>query len=382
MHDQSLNIRYEETRKVTLVGSAVDLFLGVIKIATGFLANSQALVADGIHSLSDLGTDIIVLIAAKHANREADENHPYGHGRIETLATVILGISLIAIAIGICIDAAIKLVDQQYLMPTMIALIVAMISIVAKEAIYHYTMHYARKIRSKMLEANAWHSRSDSISSVVVVIGILGTMAGFESLDAIAAIAVACIILALGWKFVWHSIRELVDTALDPDEIEKINQTIKQVGGVKDSHFLRTRSMGADALVDVHIQVDSELSVSEGHAISETVRHQLIKKIDSVSDVMVHIDPEDDEDDMTNCCKLPLRKKLLEELRQEWHTISAAEKIDKITLHYLEGNIIVDLYLPLNICTNTDQIIELTLKFKEACLRHPNVSCARVYFSN
>lgn len=279
MHDQSLNIRYEETRKVTLVGSAVDLFLGVIKIATGFLANSQALVADGIHSLSDLGTDIIVLIAAKHANREADENHPYGHGRIETLATVILGISLIAIAIGICIDAAIKLVDQQYLMPTMIALIVAMISIVAKEAIYHYTMHYARKIRSKMLEANAWHSRSDSISSVVVVIGILGTMAGFESLDAIAAIAVACIILALGWKFVWHSIRELVDTALDPDEIEKINQTIKQVGGVKDSHFLRTRSMGADALVDVHIQVDSELSVSEGHAISETVRHQLIKKL-------------------------------------------------------------------------------------------------------
>jgi len=367
-------------RNVTLVGSVVDLVLGVGKISTGFISNSQALIADGIHSLSDLGTDVVVLVAAKHANREADENHPYGHGRIETLSTVILGVALIFVAIGIAIDATLRLISQEYMMPTNVALIVAMISIVAKEAIYHYTIHYAKKLKSKMLEANAWHSRSDSISSVVVVIGILGTMAGVEYLDALAAIVVSVIIIRIGWKFAWSSMQELVDTGLDQAVIEKINVIISNVSGVEDMHFLRTRSMGSDALVDVHIQVNAELSVSEGHQISETVRYQLISNIEEISDVMVHIDPEDDEDDMSKCCKLPLREKLLAELKQEWQTISASKSISKITLHYLDGKISVELFIPLKLCTEFKQLAEISKQLELACLSHPDIGQVRVNY--
>jgi len=373
--------RYRDTRKVTLIGSAIDLVLGVGKITTGYMAYSQALIADGIHSLSDLGTDMVVLVAAKHANREADENHPYGHGRIETLSTVVLGVALIFVAVGIGIDAINKLLVKEYLMPTMPALVVAFISIIAKEAIYHYTMFYAKKLRSKMLEANAWHSRSDSISSVVVVIAILGTMAGVEYLDAIAAIVVSIIIVRIGWHFAWSSIRELVDTGLEPEEISKINAIINKVSGVEDTHFLRTRSMGSEALVDVHIQVDSELSVSEGHQISETVRYHLIKNVEEISDVMVHIDPEDDKEDMSTCCELPLRNKLLAELEQQWQTISASNAISKVTLHYLEGKIVVELFLPLNISADFEGLALVSKQLKESVLTHPDVGAVRVNFT-
>ena len=163
--------RYRETIKVTLVGSVVDLLLGVAKITVGFMSHSQALIADGIHSLSDLATDAIVLYAAKHSHQEADAEHPYGHGRIETVATVGLGFALIAVAIGISIDAIDRLFHPEALwVPGMWALVVvAGISIVSKEMIYHYTMRAAKKFRSNMLKANAWHSRSDAISSVIVV---------------------------------------------------------------------------------------------------------------------------------------------------------------------------------------------------------------------
>lgn len=339
--------RYRETVKVTLIGSVIDLLLGVAKIVIGFTAHSQALIADGIHSLSDLVTDGIVLYAAKHSHQEADEEHPYGHGRIETLATVGLGIALTAVAIGISIDAIDRLFHPEALwMPGMWALVVAGISIVSKEAIYHYTMHAAKKFRSNMLKANAWHSRSDAISSVIVLVGVAGSMAGLNYLDAVAAVGVAFMIAKIGWDLAWHSLRELIDTGLEPEKVEEIRKSILNVDGVKTLHILRTRLMGGDALVDVHIQVDPQLSVSEGHQISETVRHSLIKEYDEVSDVMVHIDPEDDEIHAPNA-GLPLREALLKELDTAWAGIHESRQIDDITLHYLEGKIDVELLLPL-----------------------------------
>ena len=339
--------RYRATLKVTLVGSVVDLLLGVAKIVVGYTSHSQALIADGVHSLSDLGTDVIVLYAAKHSHQEADEEHPYGHGRIETVATVGLGLALIAVAIGISVDAIDRLFHPEALwVPGMLALVVAAISIVSKEAIYHYTMRAAKKYRSNMLKANAWHSRSDAISSVVVVIGVAGSMAGLNYLDALAAVGVAFMIAKIGWDLAWHSLRELIDTGLDPEKVEEIRQSILDVDGVKTLHILRTRLMGGEALVDVHIQVDPQLSVSEGHQISETVRQSLIKGYDEVSDVMVHIDPEDDEVHAPNA-GLPLREALLDKLDTAWAEIDEASKIDDITLHYLEGKINVELLLPL-----------------------------------
>jgi len=339
--------RYREVRKVTLVGSLVDFLLAVAKVVIGYVGQSQALIADGIHSFSDLVTDFMVLFAFKHSSRDADEDHPYGHGRIETIVTVALGFALIVIGVGIAWDAMRRLFEPELLLhPSGIVLIVAAVSIVSKEAIYHYTLAAARKYKSALLRANAWHSRSDAISSIIVFVGVLGAMAGLDYLDAIAAIGVAVMIAKIGWSLGWHSVRELIDTALDSEEVEKIRQVIADVQGVRALHMLRTRKMGSDALVDVHIQVDSFLSVSEGHQISETVRQQLLQNIEDVSDVTVHIDPEDDEFAAT-CCQLPPREQIMSRLYEAWQGIEAVNQIQSVSLHYLDGSIQVDVKLPL-----------------------------------
>jgi len=378
--DNPRSERYRQTIVVTLVGSVIDLVLGVTKILVGFSSSSQALVADGVHSLSDLATDVLVLYAAKHSHREADEEHPYGHGRIETAATVALGIALIGVAVGIGIDAIRGLFDPATLShPGVLALVIATISIGAKEAIYHYTMRIARKFRSELLKANAWHSRSDAISSVVVVIGIAGTMAGVDYLDAVAAIIVTAMIAQIGWQLAWNSVRELVDTALEKDRVEAIQQTIKSVEGVQALHQLRSRRMGPDALVDVHIQVSPTLTVSEGHQISETVRFKLMRDIEEVSDVTVHIDPEDDEV-MTASCTLPLRQTLIKRLDGYFEDIEEARHIKDVTLHYLQGKIQVEIVLPLSVLSDSSDATKVLEKFQRAIKEDNDVGGIKLLF--
>lgn len=344
--------RYKDTIRVTLIGSVVDLLLGIAKIIVGMAEQSQALIADGIHSLSDLVTDVAVLYAAKHSHQEADENHPYGHGRIETVVTVALGVALIAVAFGIMFDAAERLFNPNELYsPSYLALVIAGISVAAKEIIYQYTMVVAKRYRSNMLKANAWHSRSDAISSIIVFIGILGSMAGLTYLDGIAAIGVGIMIAKIGWDLAAHSIKELIDTGLNKDRIKVIEKSILDVGGVDRLHVLRTRQIGADALVDVHIEVESHISVSEAHYISEKVRTKLINEIEEVIDVMVHIDPEDDEEAEVKT-NLPLRDEMLKKLHAAWGGVEEASKIENITMHYLQGKIEIELLLPLAILHN------------------------------
>ncbi|MDX1697063.1 MAG: cation diffusion facilitator family transporter [Thiohalobacterales bacterium] len=340
-----LDQRYSEMRKVTLVGAGVDLLLGVAKLIIGVIASSQALIADGIHSLSDLATDFLVLFAAKHAHREADEEHPYGHGRIETVATVALGVALVLVAVGICYDAARRMLHPEMLLqPGVLALWIAALSVVSKEVIYQYTARVARRLRSKMLLANAWHSRSDAISSIVVVIGVGGAIAGVYWLDAVAAIAVALMIAKIGWELLWKSLQELIDTALEPELVEEIRQAIFEVGGVRDCHMLRTRHSGSDTLVDVHIIVDPLLSVSEGHQIGEHVRLRLIRELEHVADVTVHIDPEDDETARPSS-DLPLRAEVMDRLQRQWQGLPLDDCLERVVLHYLAGRIHVDVYL-------------------------------------
>jgi len=371
--------RYLEVRKVTVIGSVVDLVLGVAKLIAGWLAHSEALIADGIHSLSDLGTDIIVLYAAKHSHREADEDHPYGHGRIETLATVGLGIALIMVSFGIAYDAVRRMnMPELLLEPGVFALAIAFLSVVAKEAIYHYTMRAARKLRSNMLMANAWHSRSDAISSIVVVIGVGGAMLGYSYLDAVAAIAVSVMIAKIGFDLVRASTRELIDTALEPEVTEAIRKEIFSVDGVRALHMLRSRRSGGDALIDVHIQVDPRISVSEGHQIGDTVRRRLLERIDEVTDVTVHIDPEDDETE-SPCDQLPLRNKLIKRLQQQWADLEGVEPED-VTLHYLDGQLQIDLLLPLSILQKHPDAKALTLEIEKAARELPEVGSVRVSF--
>jgi cation diffusion facilitator family transporter len=345
--ENTLDQRYREVRRVTLVGSVVDLVLGVVKILIGVTAQSQALIADGVHSLSDLGTDFMVLFAAKHSHREADAEHPYGHGRIETVTTVALGVALTVVAIGISWDAVRRLLDPALLLhPGWPALAVAFISVASKEAIYHYTARAGRRLRSNMLLANAWHSRSDAISSIVVVVGIAGVMIGLPYLDAVAAVAVALMIAKIGWSLLWQSLQELIDTSLDTERVNAIRQTILAITGVRALHMLRTRRSGSDALVDVHILVDPALSVSEGHQIGESVRKQLMDSDDDVTDVTVHIDPEDDEL-ASPCTHLPLRDEILRRLNACWDSLQPRPEIDRVVLHYLDGRVNVDVFVPM-----------------------------------
>jgi len=375
------DVRYRDIRVVTIVGAVVDLLLGVAKVVVGLAAGSQALIADGVHSFSDLATDFLVLFAAKHAHRKADVEHPYGHGRIETVATVVLGISLVLVAVGISYDAARRLLDPELLLhPGLLALVVALVSVVSKEIIYQYTARAARRLRSKMLLANAWHSRSDAISSIIVVIGVVGTMAGFHYLDAVAAVVVALMIAKIGWELLWKSLQELIDTALEPEQVAEIRDTIMSVNGVRACHMLRTRHSGSDVLADVHILVDPALSVSEGHQIGETVRRRLIDTNEDVSDVTVHIDPEDDEL-ASPCDHLPLRNEILRRLGEQWQDLDFGTDIDKVILHYLDGKVHVDVFLFQN-GMSPEKSDELTAMICKTALRAEDIGNVKVYYQS
>jgi cation diffusion facilitator family transporter len=373
--------RYRATQRATLVGAVVNLLLSVAKVVLGFVGHSQSLIADGIHSLSDLLTDAMVLVAAKHGARAADEAHPYGHARIETVATVALGVFLLMVAGGLAWDAARRMASPELLWhPGWLAMAGAMLSIVAKESLYHYTVVVARRVRSDLLRANAWHHRSDSISSVIVVVGIAGSMVGMPYLDSLAAIGVAVMIGKIGWDLAHAGVRELIDTALEPEKVDAIRHTILSVDGVRALHLLKTRRMGGEALADVHILLsDPHMSVSEGHQISEAVRARVVSDIDDVSDVLVHIDPEDDEEAAPNRC-LPLRRAALERLKGRWEAIDAAHHINKVNLHYLDGRLHVEIFLPLSLARDPERAEQLAAAFERASREDRDVGSVAVYF--
>ena len=373
--------RRQAIDRVTWIGLLINILQTVSKIVGGLMTQSQALIADGIHSLSDLITDGMVLVASKHAHAEADEDHPYGHGRYETIATVALGILLVIVAIGIALDALERLVSDQPLpVPGPVALAIAAFSILSNEAMFRYALSVARRIKSTMLEANAWHSRSDALSSIVVFIGLAGTMIGLPILDSIAAIAVAGMIAHMGWQVSRKSVQELVDTALDNETVESIRKHINSIDDVKHLHMLRTRKMADQALVDVHIQVSSKLSVSEGHRISEAVEHTLVDNFDEINDVTVHIDAENDET-IDHSLPMPaLRNELIPLLKEQWKDIPSAQQIDNITLHYIENGIEVDLFLPLTVIKNMDDAEKIQNDIRQASLQVHNVRRVDIFF--
>jgi len=358
--------RYQLAHRVTVVGAVINLLLAGGKMVAGWFGNSQALIADGIHSLSDLISDGVVLVGARHGSREADADHPYGHARIETAATVLVGLLLLLVAIGIAWDATSRLFDPAaLLLPGVLALSAAIVSVLLKEALYHYTLRVARQIGSKLLRANAWHHRSDAVSSIVVVVGVIGTMAGLNYLDAIAAIAVAVMIGKIGWELTASAIQELVDQGLAAERVAAIRSTILAVDGVDELHMLRTRRMGEEALVDVHILVDPRLSVSEGHYLSERVRSRVVQEIDEVTDVLVHIDPEDDEA-VRPSIELPDRATLLKQLQPCWEAAGIAAQISGITLHYLDGELELEVRLPLDAAADAARLRELAETIQSA----------------
>ena len=373
--------RYAVIRRVTLVGAAVDLVLAVAKVGGGVLAQSQSLVADGVHSMSDLVTDLLVLLAARFARAKPDADHPYGHERIETAATVALGVVLIVIGAGIALDAVRRLFHPEEIrVPAWWAMAIAAVSVVLKEAVYRYTLRAARRHRSRLLEANAWHARSDAASSIVVIVGVGGSLLGLAYLDAMAAVVVSWMIIRMGYRLARRSMEELIDTGLDPDQVEEIRAALTAVDGVRDLHMLRTRQMGPKSLVDVHILLDDpKLSVSEGHQISETARAELIRGFRDIEDVTVHIDPEDDEE-VAQGRHLGLRGEIEARLRAAWSDVPEAASIRRITLHYLDGRIQVEIELPLGLALGRGSPEPIRNRFEQALEKDPDVSEVRVLF--
>lgn len=381
MDTQLLKERAKAISRTAIIGGVANLVLSLIKVAAGILWHSQALVADGIHSFSDLLSDILVWFAGRHSTQAPDQEHPYGHGRYETLATLVLGLFLLAVAIGIGWDASERLfAPDDLLQPEPMALAAALVSILVKEWLYWWTLGYARRVRSDMLRANAWHHRSDAISSVVVLVGVGGTLAGLPYLDAIAAFIVAVMIAHIAWELGWDAIQELVDTGLEAERLAAIKATILAVGGVRDVHMLRTRKHGGHASADVHVLVDPRVSVSEGHMIAALVESRLKEQIDEISDVTVHIDPEDDEA-APSCAGLPMRAEALSRLGNLWAAMPEAAGRRRTILHYLNGRIDVEVFFPLEFWTaDRPRAQDVTERLQSALDKDPAFNQVFVYY--
>jgi cation diffusion facilitator family transporter len=275
----------------TWVSVVVNLLLTVAQIVAGVLSKSQGLVADGIHSLSDLVADFVVLFANHHSQKDADVDHPYGHQRFETAASLVLGVLLLAVGLGMLWSAAHKLQSPGTIATVHItALWVASGALIAKELLFRYMLMVAKRVKSSMLVANAWHARSDAASSLVVGVGIIGNLMGYPIFDPIAAALVGFMVTRMGWSFGWDALHDLMDRAADDAEVQAIRQTLLETPGIRDAHDVRTRKMGDMIVVDAHLEVDAMLTVEQGHDIAVAARDRVLQR-HRVINMMTHVDP-------------------------------------------------------------------------------------------
>lgn len=338
-------LRFELAQRATWNSAAVNLLLTVAQIAVGWLSHSQSLIAHGVHSFTDLLSDFLVLLANRQGHHPADQDHPYGHARIETAGTLVLGGSLFAVGLGILGDAASRLQVMVRGSPTpdieMIALWVALGTVFAKEGLYRYLLSIAKRVNSRLMLANALHTRADAASALVVVAGVSGAVMGWPSLDLVAAMVMGLMVLRLGAEMAWGALRELIDEGLDEQQLASIRDALKTVPNIIDIHELRTRRMSHQALVDLHVLVSPRISVSEGHYIAELARIAILRSNPQVLDVLVHVDPEDDSNFVGGGCTVPVRPVLEKTIRNALAELPAPSAL---RFHYLAGRVDVELW--------------------------------------
>lgn len=357
-------LRYQTAKRVTIVNAISNTFLALLKIIIGYLANSHALIADGLHSLSDLISDALVLIAAKAGGKVPDADHPYGHQRIETLAAIIIAILLLLVGITIVYETYRHIHDNKtipiYSIPVILT---ALIAIGVKEALYRYTLSMGRKISSNLLITNAYHNRSDVWVSALVVVSAFCNMIGIPYADSISAAIIALVIMKSSVQLFSSGISELIDTGVKPATLTKIRECIQNCPGVVSIHQLRTRSHGGNIFVDTHLLVNTFISVSEGHHIGEKVHESLTKNFPEIADVTVHIDPENDETNRPSL-NLPSRTEILAILRPQWQNLPGFLQIEKIDIHYFDGQIYLELTWPPNIFS-AEQLTNITPLYQQ-----------------
>ncbi|WP_144780280.1 cation diffusion facilitator family transporter [Marinobacter maritimus] len=342
-HRENLAVEMKAASRVTVIGMILDAFLGIIKVIAGMLFHSQALLVDGIHSFTDVASDLVVLGVMKLSRQEPDENHPYGHQRIETFGTLVLGSILIAVGAALAWENTLRLIEGNIdNIPEWPVLIAAGVSVVGKEWIFRYTRHIGQAIRSDLIIANAWHSRTDAFSSAVVLVSTAGAMLGLLWLDVLAAVAIAIIIIHIGWKFTWDSVQELVDTGLSPDDTEMLTAIARSTDGVLNVHELRSRRMGQDILLDIHLVVRPEISVSEGHQIGMQVVAGMRDALENILDINFHIDAENDEDEYPTIEKLPSRAEVTSIIAEH---LGEIPQRSRLRLHYLRNKLHLEIFL-------------------------------------
>ena len=285
---------------VTWSGLVLNITLSVIKVSVGWLSNSRAVIADGIHSFSDLSTDLAILIGVKYWTKPADESHPHGHEKIESLVTAAIALMLAAAGLSIGYDALTSLETTSGHAPTWPALAAAGLSIISKELMYHWTKRVAQRTGSSALRANAWHHRSDALSSVPVLATVAAAMAApqLAFLDKVGAVVVAVFILRTSWKLLAPELRTLSDSSAPKNVIAAIERNALSVQGVRGVHSIRTSQVGRSVSVDLHVTVDPEITVRAGHDIAEAVRsHLLGQREHPIRDVVVHLEPDEPHED-------------------------------------------------------------------------------------
>lgn len=350
---------YPITRRVSIISGAVNLLLAIGKIIIGYAGYSQALITDGIHSLSDVISDGLVVFAAKASIQAPDEEHPYGHHRIETIAVIVIALVLLVVGISFLYPAITQLIHgTRFTQPSKFVLIMAVISALTNELLFHFCLRQGQKIQSSLLISNAWHNRSDALISLIVITSMIGGYIGWPFLDAVGAAIISSIIIYVAIKMLWKSGNELIDAATDPETIQTIQENIEQTPGVIAVHNLRTRHHGHRIFVDVHVQVAPLISVSEGHYIADTAEQRIRQAVPAIQDVAIHIDPEDDSV-APNVLHHANRQHIEQEVQQTLQDIDTSITIHQITLHYLEGELSAELLLHATTSSNTD-LAEIT----------------------
>lgn len=356
--------RARKAQQATWVSVVVNVVLTVLQITVGLLSHAQSLVADGMHTLSDLIGDFMVMFASRHGASPADELHPYGHGRYETAASLVLGLILAGVGAGFLLTAAVRLQSLEVL-PQLhpMALWMALLTLAGKEGLFRYMLAVAQRLRSPMLVANAWHARADAASSLVVAVGIGGSLLGYRFLEPLGAALVGFMILRMGAMLGYEALRELIDTGVPPDEVAKIRETVMMTAGVIDVHDLRTRRMAHRVLVDAHVRVDARISVSEGHRIAELARHRVRASHPDVLDVLVHVDTEEDQMAVVGR-SLPGREALVAELNE---ILGDAPQAAPAVFHYVGDRVEAEVYLPFDWCADAERLAGLQQRLREYC---------------
>jgi cation diffusion facilitator family transporter len=374
---KALAPRAAQTQRSALLAALVNLGLSILQVTAGVLTSSQGLIADGFHSLADVVGDVVVMSTARASEAPPDLEHPYGHHRFENASAMLLSALLIGAGVGV-IWHSLSLLQTGYgLYPVKpSALVIALLALIAKETLFRYLLRVSRRLGSSVLEADAWHARSDALSSVVVVIGILGNLAGITIFDPLAALVVAAMLLRMGWRFGSKAFDVLTDRATDAATSNSIRRELRETEGVIAVHQLRTRHSGDRLTGDAHIQVGQRVSVSEGHRIAEAAAER-VRQHHAMADFLVHIDAEDDAV-AASPHPAPARAEILELL--ESRLPDGVVLLDSSPLHFLEGQVEVDALL---VCPSSSQLRseDLAAQLRTLTESHPWLRQVRVFVS-